>query len=278
MKHISDEFNQENVEKDMQEYINESNLSPVVLTTEQNELEDSIVDSDENSITEEDDDATVYYDTTEKNFEVSIDDFPRSSNPSNITKTLRSIDLLCPAWIDIYKNKNKYHRLYAFVTPDSSTTILRSSVNFSKFSSKSFDSDVDFSISPRLSSAEKRRRYIGLAMAEMDASQDTKRLDQFFEAYATPIEKSFLQRINTKTSESRMEGLVARALSEYHWKEEYVVMNKNSISFYSSLDGAKNNYSCRVLIEDIIQVERLDEDNSPNLPGYYFLSFSTLAR
>lgn len=307
MKHISDQFRKENVEEDMQDYNqSESNLSPVIITLEhENGLEDDSVVLDESSTKEDDDDATVYYDTEENN-EVTINEFSRKksayydttenyegsiiddgsrkksfSNQNNLNVTLRSIDLLCPAWIDIYKSKNRYHRLYAFVLPGSSKTLLRSSTSFSNYVSSSSNTtfaDVAFSMSSRLSSAEKRRRCMGLALADMYAGAEIY-ANQIYEL-VTPVEKLFLQRDNFETSckgEGRMDGLVARALSEYHWIEEYTVMTKNSISFYSP-DTTKNKFSCRVIIEDIIDVEKLDPDNSPSVPGYYFLSFSTLAR
>ena len=76
-----------------------------------------------------------------------------------------------------------------------------------------------------------------------------------FATNVNSIEKLFLWRVKTKLSEIKIEGLVARELSKCPCKEECIVTNRNSISFYSSLDSMKNNFSCQVIVKDVVHVE-----------------------
>lgn len=74
---------------------------------------------------------------------------------------------------------------------------------------------------------------------------------------------------------STKSGVLARAISDRHWVEEWGCLVTGEIQFFR-LDKMKPHF--RISLSNIVKVNLLAEEDSPLLSGYHFLSIETFGR
>lgn len=238
------------------------------------------------SLYEYDDDHSIV--TTESTFSSPIAAM-RSTLSNNISAY---VDVLCPAWIDIFTSKGRYTTVYAFNSLKGDETWFRTPSQFMTYfnTARAARSILrTLSCSPRLSSSEKKRRIIGRTYAkallltnppkDVASSIQTFQGTQIFDLGAT-----FLQEpTSTHPTVARSSGsdtirayaCVARATSEHRWVEEWATITDRRISFYSP---TKSKCRFSLSIQNVVVVRTLDDDEKPHFPLYYFLAIETIGR
>jgi hypothetical protein len=254
-------------------------------------LEDQFIESESNSVSmngevalmptlEEDSEEEVhFFDTVESQVQL-----PEALTALDIsvttphTQLLRVIDEYCPCWIDVCAKKGKYTKVYAFQSRQQGTRpLLRTWDIASDYLGDRQLTDVEDRFSPRMSSAERTRRILGLRFAEaLSGKSSPDRLLQFFKL-KTHFDKRFLQR--EAPAQARLStvksAFIARALSGRHWIEELVTITARDILF-SHPDKSKPNL--RVSISSVVKVETMSDCDAPLLPTYHFMTVETFGR
>ena len=200
--------------------------------------------------------------------------------PSIPSKELLDMaDPLCPGWIDTI-SPGKHVRLYAFVVNTSSRILLRSPSQFkAEFDVRSAVQYVQRTSSPRISSAEETRRVLGYVYADAMATQ-AGTVRQWVSKQAE-VDGSFLKRRDIEVVDTmsqrpeKKSGYMARALSERHWKEEYVRLFDNHMAFFHP---ERTRPHFRIYLNAVMRLRRLDETECPAFPGFAFLEVETLGR
>jgi len=225
-----------------------SNFIPIVLNDDRSSISSSFTIDSSNDTDEtyfgtcnSNDADEIYFDTLE---EESIEE----------ESLLQRIDKVCPGYIDLY-DKNGTLRFYAVVTNKKETLLY----DYSSFSLTSSELKM---FSPRLSSAEKRRRQIGLMLL---SKQDWMKKD----VSPASVTSALLKENNNET--------VARALCEYHWVEEEMTIVSDSVGLF---DPYNKNCKLRIPLNSILNVQKMDLNSktTPYFHGYYFFSIETLGR
>mmetsp|Transcript_47222 Transcript_47222/g.71426 ORF Transcript_47222/g.71426 Transcript_47222/m.71426 type:complete len:861 (+) Transcript_47222:24-2606(+) len=258
-------------------------------------MEEVILDTEENGSGDEDENsessATLFFDAKESTQRSSIDDLDLESvglvddhsvltvplevetrQSATIWETTRRADLLCPGWIDMCESKGKYTKVYAFTTENNSSTVFRTNSQFARsFATDDARALMDAHCSPRASSSEKLRRYMGSLL-----TQPKKNVKKF---YKTKYDEMFLRwktpSIPEVKSTTLFSCMVARALSERHWIEEWAVITSKHISFYHP-EIKKPRF--RISLRGFFGARKLSDENKPNFPNHHFLEIETLGR
>ena len=194
---------------------------------------------------------------------------------------LAKIDTMCPLSIDIC-SKGKCATVYVFISPNGKSLFRTASIVAEYLNLDVAKKAVESTWSTRLANSEKARRILGQAYAtarESGVSQGTTKLLAFHQL-ETEFDVKFLQRqspnICIKPSKSiKKSCFVARALSDYHWVEEWARITEHQIAFYHP-ERQKDNY--RMSLSSIVKIEKLSANESPNLPSHSFMAIETLGR
>uniref|UniRef100_A0A6U6J9H7 PH domain-containing protein n=1 Tax=Odontella aurita TaxID=265563 RepID=A0A6U6J9H7_9STRA len=209
---------------------------------------------------------------------------PPSAADAAAAKSLSPADRFCPGWVEMCAERGKYRKVYAFVVGGGSRTIFRTSSDFTGSFSTAEEAKrvVERTCSPRLSSSEKLRRVMGLTVAK--AREPSSKLYRRYRAFIqkqSALDARFLRRpapsqLNVKVKgETIISGFAARALSEHHWKEEWVVLSDRYVSFFHP---SYKRPSFRVSLGGIVGVSKLPLAECPNFPGCHVLSIETTGR
>lgn len=258
------------------------------------------------SLDEEDDnelDTTMFFD--------SIESLPGDDGSVNVTSmdifstnshnTLLSIiDSFCPCWIEMFSRRGKYTPLYAFCgTKQMSRPLFRTEEMVERVfrGTREEDAEIDDRFSHRVSGRERTRRIFGLKYAEahtMDHTNESpghinnKRLLRRLHKIPSRYDTVFLrQRKGSSSTLAQLtghkSGIVARAISDRHWKEERMVLSSDSRHLlFRHIDGSK--VHLRIILSSVINVspfpndENADVDDFVPLPTYYYLQIETFAR
>ena len=227
----------------------------------------------------EDDETCIFFDAFETECEMQSDTQQLVKPDPIIPKD--SGDMICSAWIDMYQSKERgYETLYAFVINGS--VVFHSSPQFSKlFSVKDshfYDDDSKYS---RLSSAERKRRFMGTFLESTLHGSDSKpsaKLEKFSSSnsvYSSRFLRHKLPSSSFSSHKPELQTCVTRALSEHHWREEYAMLTNHHVSFYRPDQRGK---SYRIPISAITNVQKLLQEQVPNFPHFHFFTIETLGR
>ena len=261
------------------------------------------------SLDEEDDDEvdmTMFFDT--------IESLPGDAGSVNVTpmdilstsshNTLLSIiDAFCPCWIEMWSKRGKYSTVYAFCgTKRTSQPLFRTEEMVDQVfqGNREKDAEVDDRFSHRVSALERTRRIFGLKYAEahtleqknrnsFNSQNDNKiRLRRFhkipcrFDAVFLKQRRGSSSSLLSKVNGDKF-GIVARALSDRHWKEERMVLSSESgYLLFRHMDGSKTHL--RIVLSSVINVspfpnnENNDGSDIVPLPSYYYLQIETFVR
>jgi hypothetical protein len=254
-------------------------------------LEDQFIESESNSVSmngdgalmptleEDSEEEAQFFDTFESEVQLpgaltAID----ISVTTPHTQLLRVIDECCPCWIDICAKKGKYIKVYAFQSRQQRTRpLLRTWDIASDYLGDRQLTDVEDRFSPRISSAERTRRILGLRFAEAQSGKSSpEKLLQFFKL-KTQFDKRFLQRESPAQARppTVKSAFIARALSDRHWVEELMTITVRDILF-SHPDKSKPNL--RVSINSVVKVGTMPDCDAPLLPTYHFMTVETFGR
>jgi hypothetical protein len=201
---------------------------------------------------------------------------------------LAAIDTVVPAWLDCYvENDNKNGGSYAtmFAINVGSKTLFHTQRScedlIGKGPKRDLHSLLSNHFSPRLSSLEKLRRLLGLTLSR--TSQQTgipaDRVQEFLEQN-DDLKGNFLRSTKHATSNKgghviRIAGVIARAMSDRHWIENWGQVCDRFITF-SRLDNRKVQF--RLRLSDIIRVEYKRLDRCPHFIGYHVMILLTPGR
>jgi len=205
----------------------------------------------------------------------------RNPHTRDAFNCLAKIDRLCPAWIEMCAPQGKYTRAYAFNvnnrtvfrTPQS----FRDLVNVKNYSTQKVTKIMlDKLCSPRMADAERMRREFGKILECAFSGDNAHNLKQMMEIYGS----QFLRRRETswpeqQKSSDETSGIVARALSDRHWVEEWAEITKKSIKF-AHPETKKVHFA--IQMDCVLCLRCVEEDEAPLIHGYYFMAVETLGR
>jgi Protein of unknown function, DUF547 len=221
------------------------------------------------------DDGEEFYDANESESQHTI-----NANPPAATRTeeplLLRVNKAVPMYIDVISNRSGYVRAYAFVTNSKLRLIPKDTVDDSIRTTEAgriYRQRVHSLYSPRLSSDEKKRRTVGLAVVQ-DASV-AKLVDGMEGGY----EGSLLHHIapsfaSSSFPASYLSCYVARAMSEHHWVEEWCVLTDRHVSFHQF---DKKTVHFQIHLDSVLGVHKMEQD-APYIPDTSFLMVATLGR
>jgi hypothetical protein len=198
-----------------------------------------------------------------------------SLTPSEAVELLATIDRLVPAWIVVASGKGTYVRTFAL--NHGSKTCLFSAHDCEEYMN-SIDSDVireriEDHFSPRISLPERSRRCLGLLLKDGGETFDN------IEERAAPFTDYFLRRTEPKVSDrlsTIMCGFAARAVSDRHWEEEWMILSTNGR--LTLFHPEKRKIRLRISFSNVLKVSALREDQAPLLPNFGFICIETLGR
>lgn len=195
-----------------------------------------------------------------------------TTHPIDMQKT---VDNVCPAWIEMLVHRGNYGRAYAVnvTSNDETHTVFRRADSVLDL----FDDPKEIPGSPRMSSAERTRRRIGELLLENATATN---FDEKIESLSTEYDDKFLNRktpsmTKRRSSRTLKACFAARALSDRHWIEEWVVVTRQNITFLHP-DRMKPNH--RIGVQQIVRVQELEASEAPFFPRHFFLSIETLGR
>lgn len=189
---------------------------------------------------------------------------------------------ICPGWVEVITNvPGKYQKVYALQVYKSSKVVFRTPAEFKTYVEIQDAAQYVKSVSsPRISVSEEARRILGYAYSQA-LTKNTSKARQLANL-KSPIDTQFLQRENPPVSEpgatkpkSIMVGFMARALSEFHWREEFVQLFDDHMAFFHPLNSKP---SFRIYCNSVIEIEKIDDGKGPRFAGYSFLQVETLGR
>ena len=201
-----------------------------------------------------------------------------SSLPSK--DLLAVVNSFCPAWFDMITNDKKYTKVYAFRHPKQATTLFRSLQQFQRhLDVKEALKYVSSVCSTRISNSELTRRVLGYAYCQGQTSHAPK--VRQFTTTNNKTEAQFLRRAEPENGSNKFKqkvlksGFIARALSDHHWREEYVLLLDHHIAFLHP-DNLKPHF--RINLKSVIKGKKLKPEDGPDMPGYFFLELDTIGR
>jgi hypothetical protein len=233
---------------------------------------------DAQNVLSDDDDDDEFFDVEMFSTTSSADIERRPHVPSEARSLLLAIDKAVPSLVELCTSKGNYNRLFAVNL--NFETVLRSLKDCKELLRDSVAASlVDEMYSPRMSSTERMRRMVGMALVRPMLAGIQARNLQAFHA-SDKLSKIFLKQKNPVLSESDMSSLIlsgytARAVSDRHWIEEWFQLTGRSISFYHP---EKRKACFRIQLVNILDVRRLKSDESPDFIGRYFLTVETFGR
>lgn len=136
----------------------------------------------------------------------------------------------------------------------------------------------------RLSTVEKRRRQVVESyrtLMKSDSSNSTKKFLQFLSTIQD-LDRNFLGGnipLHVKSNKDGgvcYEGYVALAMSRRHFTEQIMTLNKEYLSFKSSVESKK--YNILIKIQNIISVQSVRPDNCLIMGHFGFLQIETWSR
>ena len=203
-----------------------------------------------------------------------------------VNSSLPSRDLLCvvnsscPAWFDMIAKDKKYTKVYAFREPKQSKTIFRTvqqfQVHIDTLDAMKYVTSVS---SPRMSTSEETRRILGYTYFQGQLRQPPK--VRQINASGNEADSLFLKRATPAIDSGKIKkavikcGYIARAISDYHWREEYVRLVDHYITFFHP-ERLKSHF--RINLKSVIKGKKLLPEDAPDMPGYYFLELDTIGR
>lgn len=238
---------------------------------------------------EDDDDEALFYDTIQSlpggdgsssGDATSMDMFSVSSHNT----LLSIIDTFCPCWIEMFSKRGKYTMMYAFCgtktngrplfrTADMAGELLRGN--------REEDAEVDERFSHRISTTERNRRIFGLKYAEAHTTEKANKAQlRRFHKIQCRYDAVFLKRREPTPNKVTADksGIVARALSDRHWKEERMILiGESGELLFHHVGGSKIHF--RITLSSVIKVSPLanGSDLVP-LPSYFYLQIETFVR
>ena len=233
----------------------------------------------EPTIVEESDGEEYYFDAEESDDTVI--------NPSPLKgvhsprDSLTKLDTMCPMSIEMC-SKGKYVNVYAFVSACGKVLFRTPSTVAVYFNLDATRKSVENAWSPRLSNTEKARRMLSVVYlrAQDDGSPHGAQKLVAFQQLRTEFDLNFLQRprlnlLSKRSAIIRKSCFVARALSDYHWVEEWVKISEHQIAFYHP---ERLNDTYRMSLRSIVKVEKMSPEACPNLPSFSFMAIESLGR
>lgn len=225
-----------------------------------------------------DSDGEDFYDAEETSVSLVYEQSASDNDPAVSVDLLVTIDSIVPAWLDVVSNRGGYCRTFAIVV---GLNVTFRSVQACELAigdsgaQRRVSRLVDENFSPRMSTAERMRRMLGLVLVNGD--QNSLR---HFKREQSDFDATFLKRAPTPLSEKkhsiiRVSGFVARAVSDRHWIEEWAKITDCNISFYHP---EKRKPHFRITISSIMRTERMEPGAFPHLPGFCFLVVETVGR
>lgn len=227
---------------------------------------------------------SMLFDPSENNTEADLEFFdaeepePIETGLTSSVDLLKEIDEICPCWIDICRG-NGVH-LKAFAVNMNGLTTFRLEQVCEDLVRDKLKSHIREHFSPRLSSSEKLRRSVALALSQKPSVVSKNKLEEFCSAKSS-LDQDFL-RGPTPTKSRRanviVSGYVARALSDRHWIEEYccIPSHGHTIQFFHNPDKRKPAF--HISISAIRSIKGLDPADAPSMFGYHVLVLTTLGR
>ena len=200
------------------------------------------------------------------------------SAASSHAAVMHLIDKCCPCVIDMPGQKGKYSHVFAFYNRQAESRPLYRSLDIAhELMGDRFLSEIDDGIfTTRLSPIETNRRSIGLRYAEALIGKASPSKMSQFQRLNTFHDKNFLQRAGIRKNDSSiLSCMVARAVSDRHWIEEWACITNDEVLFYR-LDHSNPYF--RISLASIVKVEPLPKEEWPIIQGYHFLSIETFGR
>lgn len=202
-----------------------------------------------------------------------------SVTPSDSAEMLVAIDLLVPAWLHVADGKGHYTRVYAVNQGES--TLFLSAHECDECLEAQAASDIirervgDY-FSPRLSTHERSRRCLGLFVKTKG-----ERAIDILEQKSSPYHDQFLQHKSRNTEKAtmgtRLQGFAARAVSDRHWEEEWVVLSEDGVlSCYHPEKVRK--VRLRIQASSILKASILPHKLAPSMEKFGFFTIETLGR
>ena len=201
-----------------------------------------------------------------------------SSTPSEVVELLASIDKVVPAWFQIASGKGHYVRAFAFNRENSTVFVSASDAEdfLDSFSnSRRIKDQVDEHFSPRLSSHERSRRRMGVFLKENGENALNMLLKKSSWSFDGFLRRNPLN-ISRGSDGTLKQGFAARALSDRHWEEEYLVLSSGG--YLTCYHPEKRKIRLRVQISNILKVSALPSRLAPAIHTYSFLCIETLGR
>ena len=209
---------------------------------------------------------------------------PPRTFPSTSIQLLASIDAVVPAWLDVIASGKGGGYIKAFAVNVGSATVFRTQQICEEViqgAKDKIEQTIREYFSPRLSSSEKLRRSLGLALSRPpeQTGVSPERVSSFW-GQRSDKDITFLRHKKPSLSDKeqstiRASGFVARAISDRHWVEEWAQINNRTISFHHP---EKRKAQFRLLISNITKAEKLDPDLCPCFAGCCVLSLTTVGR
>lgn len=195
---------------------------------------------------------------------------------SQTDELLVLVDSACPAWLDMCSSRGTYIHVYAITRGNKTVFRLAQACEDLIAFASEFVQVVDEHFSPRISSSERTRRVLGLMLSKAGHTEQVKS----FMSQESILADLFLKRPLPSMSDKERSvvekcGLVARAISDRHWVEEWVKITTRAIFFFSP---EKRKPHFRVTLQNIVGVERLDPELNPHFQQYFFLVIETSGR
>ena len=233
---------------------------------------DTIEESDDNlSIDRE-------YDVAYVNEDQSLARPVNSSLPSR--DLLCAVNSSCPAWFDMIANDKKYTKVYAFREPKQSKTFFRTIQQFqAHIDTLDAIKYVTSVSSPRISSSEEKRRILGYSYFQGHLRHPSK--VRQLNAAGNDADSLFLNRATPTMDPEKIkkavikDGYIARAISDHHWREEYVRLVDHYITFFHP-ERLKSHF--RINLKSVFKGKKLLPEDAPDMPGYCFLELDTIGR
>ena len=199
---------------------------------------------------------------------------------SRSLQTLTSDELLCcidnvvPFFIEVCSTRTVgYGKAYAIVVEEQMVIRSDSRVKDLIGDNKGIRVMLERMFSPRLSSSERTRRALGIALLSAERNQEKgglvskKKLDDFLEQMPPDKDMDFLKRSSAVTSIILPENdilqtcaFAARAISDRHWIEEWVAVTDRRISFFHP---EKRRPHFNVPFSTIMDIFALDTEDCP---------------
>ena len=251
------------------------------------------------ALDEEDDDevdTSMFFDTIESlpGDDGSVNIAPMDNFSASSHNTLLNIiDSFCPCWIEMFSKRGKYTTVYAFCgSKRSNRPIFRTEEMVGEVFEGDWeeDAEIDDRFSHRVSDHERTRRTFGLKYAEAltmeyrKSDKNNKVQLRRFHKIPCRFDPVFLKQRRRQATKltGYKSGIIARAMSDRHWKEERMVLDNGSGDLlFHHMDGSKIHF--RIMISSIIDISLFPNNNDDGnhivpLPSYYYLQIETFVR